>query len=69
MTNLELNIDIVKNEDGFDIYLSDQCGGSGIEVSGATADEAIENLTPYLHDYLYRMEHPEEYEDYEEDDD
>ena len=63
MTNLELNIDIVKNQDGFNIYLGDQCGGSGIEVSGATADEAIENLTPYLHDYLYRMEHPEEDED------
>jgi hypothetical protein len=63
MTNLELNIDIEKTDDGFDIYLSDQCGGSGIEVSGATADEAIENLTPYLHDYLYRMEHPEEEDD------
>jgi hypothetical protein len=61
-----LNIDIEKTNNGFDIYLSDNNGGSGIEVSGATADEAIENLTPYLHDYLYRMEHPEEDEGYEE---
>lgn len=65
---INLNIDIEKNEDGFDIYLSDNEGGSGIEVYGSTADEAIENLTPYIHDYLYRLEHPEEFEDSDDDD-
>lgn len=61
-----LNIDIEKNEDGFDIYLSDNNGGSGIEVSGDTSLKATENLMPYIHDYLYRLENPEEFVDYEE---
>jgi hypothetical protein len=58
-----LNIDIEKTDNGFDIYLSDNNGGSGIEVSGDTSHKAIENLMPYIHDYLYRLEHPEEFED------
>lgn len=70
---INLNIDIEKNANGFDIYLSDNNGGSGVEVYGSTADEVIENLTPYIHDYLYRLEHPEEFEDndddYEDEDD
>lgn len=64
---INLNIDIEKNKDGFDIYLSDDAGGSGIEVYGSTADETIENLTPYIHDYLYRLEHPEEFVNEDED--
>lgn len=61
-----LNIDIEKTDNGFDIYLSDNNGGSGIEVSGNTSHEATENLMPYIHDYLYRLEHPEEFEDNED---
>lgn len=61
-----LNIDIEKTDNGFDIYLSDNNGGSGIEVSGETSQKATENLMPYIHDYFYRLEHPEEFEDYED---
>lgn len=58
---INLNINIEKNKDGFDIYLSDDKGGSGIEVYGLTANETIKNLTPYIHDYLCRLEYPEEF--------
>lgn len=58
-----VEIDILKKGEVFDLFVGDDCGGSGISVTGKTADEVIENLTPYLHDYLYRMEHPEEDED------
>lgn len=60
-----VEIDIIKASvgKGFDLYVGDDCGGSGISVTGETADEAIKNLVPYLYDYLYRMEHPEEDED------
>ena len=40
---------------GFDIYMGDDWGGSGISVTGKTADEAIENLIPYLRDYMEQM--------------
>ena len=63
---MRIELDIEKTEDGFDIYVSDENCGSGISVVGNTAEEVVENLTPYLHDYLYRMEHSEEYEEYEE---
>jgi hypothetical protein len=55
-----LTIDIEKSIDGFDIYLSDDNGGSGIKVNGASSNEAVANLMPYIHDYLYDLEHPEE---------
>lgn len=40
---------------GFDLYVGDDCGGSGISVTGNTADETIENLIPYLRDYMEQV--------------
>ena len=50
-----VEIDIVKKGKEFDLFVGDDCGGSGIEVSGNTADEVIENLIPYLRDYLEQV--------------
>ena len=50
-----VEIDIVKKGKGFDLYIGDDCGGSGISVTGETADEAIENLIPYLRDYMEQV--------------
>ena len=63
--NFDLNLEY--NGESFCAWLCDDCGGSGIEVYGDTANELIENLTPYLSDYLYRIEHPEEFDDEEDD--
>ena len=49
---VELDISKSSVGKGFDLYIGDDCGGSGISVTGETADEAIENLIPYLRDYM-----------------
>ena len=58
---VEIEINKASVGKGFDLYMGDDCGGSGIEVSGKTADEAIENLIPYLRDYMEQVS--EEVED------
>lgn len=47
-----LNINVIKEEDGISLWVSDDFGGSGIEVEGGTAEEVAENLMPYLIDYF-----------------
>ena len=50
---MEFNIyiNVIKDDDGVSLWVSDNIGGSGIEVEG-TAEEAAENLVPYLIDYF-----------------
>jgi hypothetical protein len=50
-----VEIDIIKKGEEFDLFVGDDCGGSGISVKGKTADEVIENLIPYLRDYLEQV--------------
>ena len=52
---VEIEINKASVGKGFDLYMGDDCGGSGIEVSGNTADEAIANLIPYLRDYMEQV--------------
>lgn len=47
--NLHLNFRISKTETN--IWLSDEQGGSGIEVTASTSEEAIEELKSYLLSY------------------
>ena len=62
-----LNINVIKEEDGISLWLSDDFGGSGVEVEGDTPEEVAENLMPYLIDYFSgyvgNQEDEEEYED------
>ena len=57
---VEIEINKASVGKGFDLYMGDDCGGSGIEVSGNTADEAIANLIPYLRDYMEQVSEEDE---------
>lgn len=52
--NLHLNFRI--SDDETNIWLSDETGGSGIEVTGITPLEAIKCLQEPLLDYCYEKE-------------
>ena len=47
-----ININVIANENGFSLWVSDDLGGSGIKVEGSTPKETSENLMPYIVDYL-----------------
>jgi hypothetical protein len=51
---MNITIDVQCSDGEFDLWVSDDCGGSGISVGGQSVDETIENLKPYLEDYLNR---------------
>ena len=38
------------------MYISDNMGGSGIDVSGNTVDEVIKNGKEYLNDYFFQRD-------------
>ena len=65
-----ININVIKDIDGLSLWVSDDFGGSGVEVEGDTPEEVAENLMPYLIDYfsghICNQEDEEEYEDDEE---
>lgn len=52
---VEIDINKASVGKGFDLYIGDDCGGSGISVTGETTDEAIANLIPYLRDYMEQV--------------
>ena len=58
--SVRLDVELYRDGDNFSIYLSDRMGGSGIEVSGATPEEAAKNLAPYIADYFYENETEED---------
>ena len=51
-----IELDILKTENGFDIWVSDNVGGSGISVKGTTIEQALDNLKPHLETYLNEIE-------------
>ena len=53
---MTITLDIQRTNDGnYSIWLSDNQGGSGIEVYGAAKD-VVSNLSPYIQDYIDDME-------------
>ena len=53
---MTITLDIQRTNDGnYSIWLSDNQGGSGIEVNGDSTN-VIENLCPYIQDYIDDME-------------
>ena len=64
-----LNINTIIENDGISLWLSDDFGGSGIEVEGKTAEEVAENLLPYLIDYFSgSIANDEDYNDEDDED-
>lgn len=49
----KLTLELYCENGKFGIYLSDNVGGSGIDVKGETPEEAAENIAPYIADYFY----------------
>jgi len=50
-----LDVELYKEGETFGAYISDNVGGSGISVKGATPEEVASNLSPYLADYFYEQ--------------
>ena len=62
-----ININVIKESDGLSLWVSDDFGGSGIEVEGDTPEEVAENLLPYLIDYFSNEKNDDEEEEDEDD--
>lgn len=59
MEEVKLSIDLYNDGSAFCAYLSDNCGGSGIKVEGATPEACANNLALYIADYFYGNEEEE----------
>ena len=55
--NLTITIDVQVNENKFDLWVADDCGGSGISVCGNSTSEVAQNLMPYIESYLTRAQY------------
>lgn len=55
--NITIEIDVQVNNGNFDLWLSDNCGGSGISVCGNSTSEVVQNLMPYIESYLTRAQY------------
>lgn len=53
---MQVELDILKTQNGFDIWVSDNVGGSGISVQGTTKEEVLNKLNEYLTTYLEEVE-------------
>ena len=51
-----LTVEIYKEGTGLGAWISDDQGGSGIEVNGSDAAELSEQLNDYISDYCYEFE-------------
>jgi hypothetical protein len=53
---MTITIDVQVTNGNFDLFVGDDCGGSGISIKGKSAQETAENLLPYLVDYFKQEE-------------
>ena len=60
--NLTITIDVQVNEKHFDVWVADDCGGSGISVRGNSTSEVTQNLMPYIEDYLTKAQYETPFE-------
>ena len=51
---MNLNIEIYKEKDFYCAWITDDCGGSGIEVKAKTYKEFASKIGPYIADYAFR---------------
>ena len=56
MEEITITLTLYKTSNGYGIWLSDQIGGSGIEVEETTKSECAKNIAPYIEDYLYKLD-------------
>jgi len=53
---MRIEIEIYKSGNGYGAWISDNCGGSGIEVNGESAEEVADNMKPYIMDYVFGLD-------------
>ena len=58
-----LNVELYREDEKYCAYLSDNNGGSGIEVNGNTPEECCNELSKYIEDYFYFVIDDDEEED------
>jgi len=56
MEEIRIELTLYKTEDGYGIWLSDDMGGSGIEVEAPTKEKCANEIAPYIEDYLYKLD-------------
>lgn len=56
---MNIQIELYKTEGGYGAWISDNCGGSGIEVNGASAQELANNMSGYIEDYVIGLDENE----------
>ena len=56
MEEIRIELTLYKGDSGYGIWLSDNMGGSGIEVKAATKEKCAEDIAPYIEDYLYKLD-------------
>ena len=56
MDEVRIDLTLYKTENGYGIWLSDNIGGSGIEIEGATKEECAKNVAPYIEDYFCKLD-------------
>lgn len=52
--SVELSLELYRDGNTFGICINDNSGGSGIEATGETPDEAANNIASYIADYFYK---------------
>ena len=60
MDEIRLTLELYKTDTGYGIWLSDELGGSGIGVLETTKEACAEQITPYITDYLYKLDNEQE---------
>ena len=53
---MNIRLDLYKTDNGYGIYLSDEIGGSGIEVEESTKEKTAKQIALYIEDYLYMLD-------------
>ena len=53
---MRIEIEFYKTENGYGAWISDNCGGSGIEVNGASAEKVADNMKPYIMAYVVSLD-------------
>ena len=51
----KLFLELYKEGESFNIYISDNNGGSGIVINGQSPEETANNTIPYIIDYMEEL--------------
>ena len=64
MRKFRLDIELYYEDGEYKAYISDNVGGSGIELSNDSPSDLVQEIGPYIYDYVSETD-----DEYEDDDD